>query len=443
MLSEWIKVDSGKCFNPRVAEEWFPHMRSSISLTVAVQVYIPSRHNSITMVRALKVRLEPDSVQRRTLDRMFSLHTYLHNALITASVLYYSSNGCLPTAYDLNLVCTKIRHNCPMFSELSAMAMQQTARRVADAMVRCRDNTSSASMDARDEDEYPFHRPRFRKQSRTCSVTFPSNQCFSFVSQEEGGRREIRIQKIPGTMRFYNQYTRIEGMPKTCTVKRRRVGRRFEYYASIVYDDDADGDMVVDIIDRAVGIDVGVMNTVALSNGNVFGNRHAYDTQKERIEQLSMKMSSQQRYTKEWFDTQARLQHCYDRLRNMRKNDTEYISRYIADRYDTVVMEDVSVRGLRKISSSGKSKHGYDDASLGILMRRIGDKVSRAGHEIILVDPKGTSRMCSVCGNDVPKDLKTRVHECPYCGAVRDRDVNAAVNIKRLGLSRNPSRANG
>ena len=53
---------------------------------------------------------------------------------------------------------------------------------------------------------------------------------------------------------------------------------------------------------------------------------------------------------------------------------------------------------------------------------------------IAFVDPKNTSQLCSGCGERVMKDLSMRVHVCPYCGLVLDRDVNAARNTLQRGL---------
>ena len=44
------------------------------------------------------------------------------------------------------------------------------------------------------------------------------------------------------------------------------------------------------------------------------------------------------------------------------------------------------------------------------------------------------SKMCSGCGMLVKKDLSERVHNGPFCGLSIDRDLNAAINILRLGL---------
>jgi len=47
---------------------------------------------------------------------------------------------------------------------------------------------------------------------------------------------------------------------------------------------------------------------------------------------------------------------------------------------------------------------------------------------------KNTSQNCSTCGSKVPKPLTARQHNCPHCGLILDRDVNAALNILHRGL---------
>ncbi len=53
----------------------------------------------------------------------------------------------------------------------------------------------------------------------------------------------------------------------------------------------------------------------------------------------------------------------------------------------------------------------------------------------VAVPPHNTSQNCSNCGQKVKKSLSTRTHVCPHCGFVEDRDVNAAINILKRGLS--------
>ncbi len=61
------------------------------------------------------------------------------------------------------------------------------------------------------------------------------------------------------------------------------------------------------------------------------------------------------------------------------------------------------------------------------------NKAEEAGSHVIRVNPN-TSQQCSRCGMIVKKTLSDRVHNCPHCGLIMDRDQNAAINIMRLGL---------
>ncbi len=53
----------------------------------------------------------------------------------------------------------------------------------------------------------------------------------------------------------------------------------------------------------------------------------------------------------------------------------------------------------------------------------------RRGVRVVKVKPHGTTVDCSTCGRDVPKTLGIRIHYCPKCLTVLDRDENAAINI--------------
>ncbi|MGD1713624.1 RNA-guided endonuclease InsQ/TnpB family protein [Dapis sp. BLCC M172] len=68
---------------------------------------------------------------------------------------------------------------------------------------------------------------------------------------------------------------------------------------------------------------------------------------------------------------------------------------------------------------------------------------ANAGQKTIAVNPKNTSQDCSNCGEKVPKKLSQRIHSCPHCGTVIDRDVNAAINIKNRAVGHSVLKARG
>ena len=85
------------------------------------------------------------------------------------------------------------------------------------------------------------------------------------------------------------------------------------------------------------------------------------------------------------------------------------------------------------LQSHSLAEH-ISDVSWGKLIQFTLSKASRAGKNVVFVDPRNTSQGCSSCGAIVQKDLSERVHDCPYCGLSIDRDLNVAKNILTLGL---------
>jgi putative transposase len=60
-------------------------------------------------------------------------------------------------------------------------------------------------------------------------------------------------------------------------------------------------------------------------------------------------------------------------------------------------------------------------------------KAESAGGQLIQVNPRNTTQECFRCGQLVKKTLSERIHVCPHCGLVLDRDHNAALNILARG----------
>ncbi|MGB3949787.1 MAG: transposase [Candidatus Methanoculleus thermohydrogenotrophicum] len=106
-------------------------------------------------------------------------------------------------------------------------------------------------------------------------------------------------------------------------------------------------------------------------------------------------------------------------------------SRRMVDQYGTIVFEDLNIKNMQKNHCLAKS---IADVAWNLFITITENKAEEAGSRVILVNPRNTSQMCSRCGMIVKKTLSDRVHTCPHCGLMMDRDQNAAINIMRLGL---------
>ena len=99
--------------------------------------------------------------------------------------------------------------------------------------------------------------------------------------------------------------------------------------------------------------------------------------------------------------------------------------------HQVIVFEELAPMEMGK--SRGMRKSIMDVAWTQFISLTVG-KAEEAGRTVLLVNPRNTSKMCSGCGELVAKDLSERTHDCPQCGLVLDRDVNAAINILQCGL---------
>ena len=383
-------------------------------------------------MKTLKVRIDPDSEQRKAIDLNIEANRLVYNSYLTACRSHYLRTGNLPSVFDLNKIGTRARNNSPFIKQSYSLTLNETSKRALDACEKTLavHTRSSGTLDMEKGFETAGpHFPRYRSRGQFGSYTYPSVRDFSIVidKDDEGRRRRrLRLGKVPGLLRCYNQVTGIRGEIKTCTVSRKDMGRYRLYYASITYDDVS---TKYPEPKGPIGVDIGISNIAALSDGTVFPNDHIYARKEKAFRKAHEQFSRSQHDPKRQSKLRTKLNHLYERMVNHRRNNIEKISSYIVKNHDTIVMEDLSVKQLRSVSRNRVMTKSYNDASPGILRRRIQDKAGSAGREIILVDPRGTSQICSCCGNIVKKDLSVRVHVCPECGYNADRDVNAARNI--------------
>ena len=394
-------------------------------------------------MKTIRMRIELTSEQRKAVDHNIDANRLVYNSMITACKNVHRKTGRLPTVFDLSKLGTQMRHNHRYIRDAYSTTLNATSKRVIKACEKTLSSkrhkgerkAESTAEENPQESNGSAHFPRYRPKGSFSSYTYPVPNDFSVVTEKRNGkkRRFLRLGKVPGLVRCYNQSTKIEGRVKTCTVKRKDMGSYCQYYACITYETEPPVKDTTPL--PPVAVDVGVSNIAALSTKKKYPNDHIFRTYKKKLAKLQRQLSRALYGSPEYWKIQTKINHLYGKINNHRKNNVEQISSEIAKNFSVIVMEDLSVRALRKISLSRAMTNGYNDASLGLLRKRITDKASSAGHDVILVDPRDTSQLCSSCGMKVPKDLSVRTHVCPYCRYVEDRDVNSCENmLKRAGL---------
>lgn len=146
---------------------------------------------------------------------------------------------------------------------------------------------------------------------------------------------------------------------------------------------------------------------------------------------------TRQQPSKRWRTTQARIGRVHAHATAVRRDVLRKATTTLAQRHDVVVVETLNAAGMR--AKGGARKRGLNralaDAALAQIRRLLGYKCRWYGCQLVQADRfYPSSKTCSACGGRKPNlTLAERVFECDDCGVRIDRDLNAAINLARLG----------
>jgi len=181
----------------------------------------------------------------------------------------------------------------------------------------------------------------------------------------------------------------------------------------------------------SVGVDVGLKSFITLSNGEQVDNPKFFVHEEKALAKAQRKLSKAKKGTHERTEALKIVHRVHERIANKRDDFVQKLSLKLVESYDLIIFEDLDIKNM--VKNHHLAKH-IADASWNKLITTTSYKAEWAGKRVELVNPNGTSQICSSCGQVVQKDLTERVHRCHFCGLTLDRDHNAALNILRLGL---------
>lgn len=260
--------------------------------------------------------------------------------------------------------------------------------------------------------------PRFKPAQRwhSFSVSNPG-KCIK--------KGRIRVTKVDGLVRCRN-LREIGGRIKVQRIVR-KAGR---WFCQLVIED---GVLEVEKrpIEKAIGIDVGLDHFYTDNSGNAIENPRFLRRMAERLRRDHRRVSRRKKGSNRRRLAVLRLQKTYDTLANHRQNFAHHVSKDLVAGYDLIAIEDLNVQGMVR----GRLAKHILDAGWSQLRWQLAYKAERAGCTLIAVVPNGTSQECSGCGETAPKGLSVRIHKCPHCGLVIDRDHNAALNILHRAMN--------
>jgi putative transposase len=261
--------------------------------------------------------------------------------------------------------------------------------------------------------------PRFKGKNRFDS--------FGLKEYGNGFKLEGRRLKLSGIGRLHVRWHRaIEGEIRTVRI-RRQAGKWYACFACEV------NQQPLESTRQSVGIDVGVHHLLATSDNEVVENPRWYRNAQTKLRILQRTVSRRKTGGSNRRKAVLALQRQHEHIANSRKDFLNKVAHSLIARYNLIALEDLQIKGMVRNHHLSKS---ILDAGWGYLKQRLADKAVEAGRQVVLVNPSYTSKTCSSCGVLFEGlSLADRWIECS-CGLSVDRDINAALNIFRVGHTR-------
>ncbi|MEV0555790.1 RNA-guided endonuclease TnpB family protein [Streptomyces sp. NPDC050597] len=362
-------------------------------------------------------RLYPDPGQRTALARAFGCARVVYNDAVRAREDARRAGEAFPTAGVLSRKLITQARQTPERSwlgEVSAVVLQQSLR---DAESAYRNFFASLKGERRGSKSGA---PRFKSRKDTRqSIRFTANARWSVT-----GSGRLNLPKVGAVKVKWSRS--LPAQPSSVTVVEDAAGR---YFASFVIDTDPDTDAHrMPDSDHTVGIDLGLTHFAVLSDGTKIDSPRFLRRAEKKLKKAQRELSRKQKGSRNREKARLKVARAHAGVADARREFHHQLSTQLIRDNQAIGVEDLAVRALAR-TGLAKSVH---DAGWAQFVAMLEYKAVRYGRTLVKIGRfEPTSQVCSGCGaKDGPKPLYIREWTCAACGAVHDRDHNAANNVK-------------
>lgn len=329
----------------------------------------------------------------------------------------YQKFGRNVTYYDQQNILPAFKTEWIEYKELGSQALQATVKRADFAFQRFFAGLGKY--------------PKFKSSRYYRGWTYPAGSGWKVHTTGDNGALELA--GIPGQIQMRGK-ARTWGTPTTCTI----VWKQNKWYASIT----VNCEPVRETGTGAIGLDIGTLTVVAMSDGTKIDNPRFLATAQKDInkvsKQLRRKRSPQKRKIKasrRWKKVRKKVSKLQNKVANRRQSWVHQVATEITSANSLVATEELAVKNMMAKAKKGKRKRqktGLNrsilDVGFGMLRQAIKYKVIESGGVFVDVPTRKVkpSQTCPNCGIQKPKSLDERIHHCD-CGCTLDRDVASAI----------------
>nr|DAN94147.1 MAG TPA: endonuclease [Caudoviricetes sp.] len=359
--------------------------------------------------RTYKFRLYPTKVQTELLAKHFGCTRFVYNYFLNQRQEQYKLTGKSDNLYDdcKSLTELKEQKDTAWLKEVSAQSLQFA--------LRCLDTAYTNFFKKRAK------YPKFKSRKAKNSFTAPQ------YSSIEGDKLFIIKFKEGIKCRVHRE---IKGKIGKVTITKTPSGK---YFASVCMEEEYT--TPIGKSGKPIGVDLGLKDLLVTSEGEPFKNKNYTKKYERKLATAQRHLSRKKKGSRGFESQRLKVARIYEKISNRRADYLHKCAVELVRRYDIICIEDLNVQGMVRNHRLAKN---VADASWGTFLNMLTYKAEWNDKKVVKIDRfYPSSQTCSVCGyvNKGTKDLSVREWECPACHAHHDRDVNAAINILRVGLN--------
>jgi len=269
--------------------------------------------------------------------------------------------------------------------------------------------------------------PRFKKKSHAQSYQCPQGVSFDAV---QGFLNVPKIKRIRAIF-----HRPIEGKIKTCTVSKTASGK---YYVSCVVEQEGDEPELVPISnnpDQALGIDVGLTHLAIMSDGTKVDNPRHLKRNLKQLKREQRRLSRKKLGSNQRNKQRIKIARIHEKVANQRRDTLHKLTHTLVSKNHatTYCVESLNVKGMIK---NRRLSRAISDVGWGMFYEMLAYKARRAGKNVIKIGRfMPSSKTCNTCGSiQESMPLNIRHWTCEGCNTTHDRDINAARNIRDMGI---------
>lgn len=361
------------------------------------------------MNKAYKFRAIPNAQQRELFSKTVGCARFVYNRLLADKIAYYKETGKM-----LNNTPAQYKSDFPFLKEVDSMAL-------CNAQL----NLQSA----------------YKNFFRDKSVGFPK------FKSKKSSRKSYTTNRVKNNIAVVGKYLKLPKMGLVRVKFHRQIPEGYEiksvtfsqdpsgkYYVSILTEYEADIPKRILDTNKSIGLDYSSPHFYVDSQGIEADMPHFYRKAEKRIAKEQRKLSKMVRGSANYQKQKRRVALAHEKVRNQRKDWQHKKSRELADKWDIVCVEGINYKDMSASLHLGKATM---DNGFGQFCTFLDYKLVEQGKKLVTIDKWfPSSKLCRYCGyiND-GLTLSDRVWICPSCGEMILRDVNAAINIRDVGVT--------